>query len=222
MKKNEIKLDDAAARLQEAKKLGKFYTPESVCRLLVQLAVKHIPETGTIRVYDPTCGAGSTLCYAFDSIGARGVYCGQELDANSARLARENLQARGATCEIVEGDTLVDPYQWSEPFDVIVGNPPFSLAWSQTLPMDPRFNGLLAPKGKADLAFIQHSLYWLKPGGRAAFVMFPGVAYRGGVEEKIRQRISEAGELETVVQLPPGLFQETGIATIVVVLRKKT
>ena len=129
--------------------------------------------------------------------------------------------------DIAHGDTLVSPQHWDdEPFEAIVSNPPYSIRWegsdNATLINDPRFSpaGVLAPKSKADLAFIMHSLSWLATDGTAAIVEFPGVLYRGGAEQKIRKYLIDNNYIDTVIQLPANLFFGVGIATCIIVLKK--
>lgn len=129
--------------------------------------------------------------------------------------------------DIANGDTLKDPMHWDdEPFEVIVSNPPYSIKWdgdsNPILINDPRFSpaGVLAPKSKADLAFIMHSLAWLATNGTAAIVCFPGVMYRGGAEKKIRQYLIENNYIDCIIQLPANLFFGTSIATCIMVLKK--
>lgn len=129
--------------------------------------------------------------------------------------------------DIAHGDTLTDPHHWDdEPFEAIVSNPPYSIKWdgdaNPLLINDPRFApaGVLAPKSKADLAFTMHILSWLAVNGTAAIVEFPGVLYRGGAEQKIRQYLIDNNYVDAVIQLPPDLFFGTTIATCIIVLRK--
>ena len=129
--------------------------------------------------------------------------------------------------DIANGDTLKDPMHWDdEPFEVIVSNPPYSIKWdgdsNPILINDPRFSpaGVLAPKSKADLAFIMHSLSWLATNGTASIVCFPGVMYRGGAEKKIRQYLIENNYIDCIIQLPANLFFGTSIATCIMVLKK--
>jgi type I restriction enzyme M protein len=129
--------------------------------------------------------------------------------------------------DIAHGDTLLDPQHWDdEPFEAIVSNPPYSIKWEGSdnplLINDPRFSpaGILAPKSKADLAFIMHSLSWLATNGTAAIVCFPGILYRGGAEQKIRQYLVDNNFVDCVIQLPANLFFGTGIATCIMVLSK--
>jgi len=128
---------------------------------------------------------------------------------------------------IAHGDTLTDPLHWDdEPFEAIVSNPPYSIKWdgdsNPLLINDPRFSpaGVLAPKSKADLAFIMHSLSWLATNGTAAIVCFPGILYRGGAEQKIRKYLVDINYIDCIIQLPSNLFFGTSIATCIMVLKK--
>lgn len=129
--------------------------------------------------------------------------------------------------DIAHGDTLTEPQHWDdEPFEAIVSNPPYSIKWdgdaNPLMINDPRFSpaGVLAPKSKADLAFIMHSLSWLAISGAAAIVCFPGVMYRGGAEQKIRKYLIDNNYIDCVIQLPDNLFFGTSIATCIMVLKK--
>lgn len=129
--------------------------------------------------------------------------------------------------DIAHGDTLTEPAHWDdEPFEAIVSNPPYSIKWegdaSQILINDSRFSpaGVLAPKSKADLAFIMHSLSWLAPNGTAAIVCFPGVMYRSGAEQKIRKYLIDNNYIDCIIQLPDNLFYGTSIATCIMVMKK--
>lgn len=129
--------------------------------------------------------------------------------------------------DIAHEDTLLSPQHWDdEPFEVIVSNPPYSIKWegddNPVLINDPRFSpaGVLAPKSKADLAFIMHSLAWLATNGTASIVCFPGIMYRGGAEKKIRQYLIDNNFIDCIIQLPNNLFFGTSIATCIMVLKK--
>ena len=216
----EIITDDASVLIAKSRKLvgdfGKFYTPAGLCRLLSRLVAS---DRRPSRVLDPACGAGSLLLYAWEVIGAA-FYAGQEIDAGSCELARRNMIANGVDFfEIVEGDSLAAVGPWSEKFDAVVANPPFSVPWDPAaVPFDPRFQGVLAPRSKADLAFVQHGLFWLNNGGKAAYVLFPGALYRGGAESKVRAQLLPF--VRAVVAMPEKLFEETTIATVCVLFEK--
>jgi type I restriction enzyme M protein len=157
-------------------------------------------------------------------------FFGQEINLTTYNLCRINMFLHDVNYEkfdIAHGDTLTDPAHWDdEPFEAIVSNPPYSIRWdgdaNPLLINDPRFApaGVLAPESKADLAFTMHILSWLATNGTAAIVEFPGVLYRGGAEQKIRQYLIDNNYVDTVIQLPPDLFFGTTIATCIIVLKK--
>jgi len=210
---------------------GEFFTPQEVSELLARIAVLGKKEVN--KVYDPACGSGSLLLKFAKVLGKENVrlgFFGQEINLTTYNLARINMFLHDINYnhfDIAHGDTLTDPKHWDdEPFDAIVSNPPYSLKWegdgNPLLINDPRFApaGILAPKGKADLAFTMHMLAWLSTSGTAAIVEFPGVLYRGGAEQKIRKYLIDNNYIDGVIQLPPDLFFGTTIATCVVVLKK--
>ena len=157
-------------------------------------------------------------------------FFGQEINITTYNLCRINMFLHDIDYDkfdIAHGDTLIDPKHWDdEPFEAIVSNPPYSIRWDGSdnplLINDPRFSpaGVLAPKSKADLAFIMHSLSWLATNGTAAIVCFPGVMYRGGAEQKIRKYLIDNNFVDCVIQLPDNLFYGTSIATCIMVLKK--
>ena len=210
---------------------GEFFTPPEVSVLLTKLGV--YGKTDINKVYDPACGSGSLLLKSADILGDKHVhngYFGQEINLTTFNLCRMNMFLHhigydkfDVACE----DTLISPQHWDdEPFELIVSNPPYSIKWAgdddATLINDPRFSpaGVLAPKSKADLAFIMHSLAWLAPSGVASIVCFPGIMYRGGAEQKIRKYMVDNNFVDCVIQLPPNLFFGTSIATCIMVLKK--
>lgn len=210
---------------------GEFYTPQEVSELLAQITV--VGKTEVNKVYDPACGSGSLLLKFAKVLGKDNVrlgFFGQEVNLTTYNLARINMFLHDVNYEhfdIAHGDTLLEPAHWDEePFEAIVSNPPYSIKWdgdaNPLLINDPRFApaGVLAPKSKADLAFTLHMLSWLAVNGTAAIVQFPGVLYRGGAEQKIRQYLVENNYVDTVIQLPPDLFFGTTIATCILVLKK--
>lgn len=210
---------------------GEFFTPQEVSELLTRLAVNG--KTSVNKVYDPACGSGSLLLKAAKVLGRDNVrqgFYGQEINLTTYNLCRINMFLHDIGYEkfdIQNGDTLTDPAHWDEePFEAIVSNPPYSIKWegdaNPVLINDPRFApaGVLAPKSKADLAFVMHALSWLAPNGTAAIVCFPGIMYRGGAEQKIRQYLVDNNYVDTVIQLPDNLFFGTSIATCILVLRK--
>jgi type I restriction enzyme M protein len=185
------------------------------------------------KVYDPACGSGSLLLKAEKVLGREAVrngFFGQEINITTYNLCRINMFLHdigfdkfNIACE----DTLTNPQHWDdEPFELIVSNPPYSIKWegndNPLLINDPRFApaGVLAPKSKADLAFIMHSLSWLASNGTAAIVCFPGIMYRGGAEQKIRRYLIDNNFVDAVIQLPSNLFFGTSIATCIMVMKK--
>jgi len=210
---------------------GEYYTPQEVSELLARITV--VGKTSVNKVYDPAVGSGSLLL-KFDKVlgkdGVRQGYFGQEINLTTYNLARINMFLHNVNYEkfdIALGDTLTEPAHWDdEPFEAIVSNPPYSIKWegdaNPLLINDPRFApaGVLAPKSKADLAFVMHILSWLAVNGTAAVVSFPGVLYRGGAEKKIRKYLIDNNYLDAIIQLPPDLFFGTTIGTCIMVLKK--
>lgn len=210
---------------------GEFFTPQEVSELLTRLAV--VGKTEVNKVYDPACGSGSLLLKAAKILGKENVrqgFFGQEINLTTYNLCRINMFLHDIDFDkfnIAHEDTLISPQHWDEePFEVIVSNPPYSIKWegddNPVLINDPRFSpaGVLAPKSKADLAFIMHSLAWLATNGTAAIVCFPGIMYRGGAEKKIRQYLIDNNFIDCIIQLPGNLFFGTSIATCIMVLKK--
>lgn len=187
-----------------------------------------VGKTEVNKVYDPACGSGSLLLNFAKILGkdkVRQGFYGQEIILTTYNLCRMNMFLHDINFDkfnIANGDTLRDPQHWDdEPFEAIVSNPPYSIQWegdsNPLLINDPRFApaGVLAPKSKADLAFVMHMLAWLAPNGTAAIVEFPGVLYRGGAEQKIRKYLIDNNFIDTVIQLPANLFFGTSIATCI-------
>lgn len=210
---------------------GEFFTPQEVSQLLTRIAVAG--KTQVNKVYDPACGSGSLLLQAAKILGKENIrqgFYGQEINLTTYNLCRINMflhDIEPDKFDIAHEDTLLNPQHWDdEPFEVIVSNPPYSIKWegddNPVLINDPRFSpaGVLAPKSKADLAFIMHSLSWLATNGTAAIVCFPGIMYRGGAEKKIRQYLIDNNFIDCIIQLPSNLFYGTSIATCIMVLRK--
>lgn len=210
---------------------GEFFTPQEVSELLAKITV--VGKTSVNKVYDPACGSGSLLLKFAKVLGKDKVkqgFYGQEINITTYNLCRINMFLHDINYEkfdIALGDTLTDPKHWDdEPFDAIVSNPPYSIKWAGNdnplLINDERFApaGILAPKSYADLAFTMHMLSWLSLSGTAAIVEFPGVLYRGGAEQKIRQYLVDNNYIDTVIQLPANLFFGVTIATCILVLKK--
>ena len=210
---------------------GEFFTPQQVSKLIAQLAMHG--QTSINKIYDPACGSGSLLLQAkkhFDQHIIEDGFFGQELNHTTYNLARMNMFLHNVNYDkfnIQLGDTLTAPHFGDDkPFDAIVSNPPYSVKWKgsddPTLINDDRFApaGVLAPKSKADFAFVLHALSYLSAKGRAAIVCFPGIFYRGGAEQKIRQYLVDNNYVETVISLAPNLFFGTTIAVNILVLSK--
>jgi len=210
---------------------GEFFTPQNVSKLIAQLAMHK--QTSVNKIYDPACGSGSLLLQAkkhFDNHIIEEGFFGQEINHTTFNLARMNMFLHNINYDkfdIALGNTLLDPHYGDEkPFDAIVSNPPYSVNWigsdDPTLINDERFApaGVLAPKSKADFAFVLHALSYLSSKGRAAIVCFPGIFYRGGAEQKIRQYLIDNNFVETVISLAPNLFYGTSIAVNILVLSK--
>lgn len=210
---------------------GEFFTPQSVSNLIAQLAIHK--QTTINKIYDPAAGSGSLLLQAkkqFDAHIIEDGFYGQEINHTTYNLARMNMFLHNINYDkfhIALGNTLLDPrYGDDKPFDAIVSNPPYSVKWigdeDPTLINDERFApaGVLAPKSKADFAFVLHALSYLSSKGRAAIVCFPGIFYRGGAEQKIRKYLIDNNFVETIISLAPNLFYGTSIAVNILVLSK--
>lgn len=210
---------------------GEFFTPQHVSKLIAQLALHK--KTSVNKIYDPAAGSGSLLLQAkkhFDNHIIEEGFYGQEINHTTYNLARMNMFLHNINYDkfhIVLGNTLLHPELGNEkPFDAIVSNPPYSIKWEgsddPTLINDDRFApaGVLAPKSKADFAFVLHALSYLSGKGRAAIVCFPGIFYRGGAEQKIRKYLVDNNFVETVIALAPNLFFGTSIAVNILVLSK--
>ena len=210
---------------------GEFFTPQSVSKLIAKLATHGL--TTINKIYDPAVGSGSLLLQAkkqFDNHVIQEGFFAQEINHTTYNLARMNMFLHNVNYDkfnIALGNTLTAPQFGDEkPFDAIVSNPPYSINWigsdDPTLINDDRFApaGVLAPKSKADFAFVLHCLSYLSGKGRAAIVCFPGIFYRGGAEQKIRKYLVDNNFVETVISLAPNLFYGTSIAVNILVLSK--
>lgn len=225
------------------KKAGEFYTPHEVSLLMSEIVADHLKERSEIKIYDPTSGSGSLLInighsaskYINDSSNIK--YYAQELKENTYNLTRMNLVMRGIKPDNIvtrNGDTLEedwpyfdenDPINTYDPLyvDAVVSNPPYSQAWDPSnKEHDPRYSRFgLAPKGKADYAFLLHDLFHIKPDGIMTIVLPHGVLFRGGEEGEIRKNLIENNHIDTIIGLPANIFFGTGIPTIIMVLRQK-
>jgi type I restriction enzyme M protein len=210
---------------------GEFFTPQHVSKLIAMLAMHK--QTKVNKILDHACGSGSLLLQSkkhFDAHIIEEGFFGQEINHTTYNLARMNMFLHNINYDKFDirlGNTLTDPHFGDEkPFDAIVSNPPYSVKWmgsdDPTLINDDRFApaGVLAPKSKADFAFVLHALYYLSSKGRAAIVCFPGIFYRGGAEQKIRKYLVDNNYVETVISLAPNLFYGTTIAVNILVLSK--
>lgn len=210
---------------------GEFFTPAEVSELLTRLGT--VGKTEINKVYDPACGSGSLLLKAEKVLGKdaiRNGFYGQEINITTYNLCRINMFLHDVgfdKFDIKCEDTLLYPqHEDDEPFELIVSNPPYSIKWegddNPMLITNPRFSpaGVLAPKSKADMAFIMHSLSWLASNGTAAIVCFPGIMYRGGAEQKIRKYLVDNNYVDCIIQLPSNLFFGTSIATCIMVMKK--
>lgn len=225
------------------KKAGEFYTPHEVSVLMSEIVAHHLKSRNKIEIYDPTSGSGSLLInigksvsrYIGDKENIR--YYAQELKEPTYNLTRMNLVMRGILPDNIfvrNGDTLEEDWPYfdeSDPegtydplyVDAVVSNPPYSQSWDpKDRESDPRYSRYgLAPKGKADYAFLLHDLYHVKPDGIMTIVLPHGVLFRGGEEEKIRRNLVENDNIDTIIGLPSNIFFGTGIATIIMVLKQK-
>ena len=218
------------------KKAGEFYTPHEVSKLLSKLATVSFDQNIlSPTVYDFTCGSGSLLLTLKNEIRSKITYYGQELNTTTYNLARMNLMMHGVSYEhmnLRNADTLeqdwpsnVNEQGIEQPlkFDVVVANPPYSQRWDNDdrKLKDPRFKDYgLAPKTKADYAFLLHGLYHLDQNGTIAIVLPHGVLFRGAKEGKIREALLKKNQIDAIIGMPAGLFYSTGIPTVILVLKK--
>jgi type I restriction enzyme M protein len=225
------------------KKAGEFYTPHEVSLLMSEIVADHLKDMTEIKIYDPTSGSGSLLINIGRSVAKhisnenKIKYYAQEIKENTYNLTRMNLVMRGILPDNIvtrNGDTLEEDWPYfedSDPIgtynplyvDAVVSNPPYSQAWdTANKETDPRYARFgLAPKTKADFAFLLHDLFHLKPDGIMAIVLPHGVLFRGGEEGEIRKNLVEQNHIDTIIGLPANVFFGTGIPTIIVVLKKK-
>lgn len=225
------------------KKAGEFYTPHEVSLLMSEIVANHLRDREKIEIYDPTSGSGSLLINIGQSVSKymsdknKIKYYAQELKDNTYNLTRMNLVMRGILPDNIiarNGDTLEDDWPYFDDndkertyealyVDAVVSNPPYSQKWDSTnKEADPRFAKYgIAPKGKADYAFLLHDLYHLKPNGIMTIVLPHGVLFRGGDEEKIRKNLIEKNHIDAIIGLPANIFFGTGIPTIIMVLKQK-
>lgn len=225
------------------KKAGEFYTPHEVSLLMSEIVAEHLKNREEIEIFDPTSGSASLLINIGKSAskyieGKNKIkYYAQELKQNTYNLTRMNLVMRGIEADNIvtrNADTLEDDWPYfdeNDPIrtykplyvDAVVSNPPYSQAWNPAdKEGDPRYEGYeLAPKGKADYAFLLHDLYHLKPNGIMNIVLPHGVLFRGGDEGKIRKNLIEKNHIDAIIGLPANIFYGTGIPTIVMVLKQK-
>lgn len=207
------------------KKAGEFYTPQQVSKILAQIVTTD--KTDLRNVYDPTCGSGSLLLRVGREARVRHYY-GQEYNSTTYNLARMNMLLHDVNYNrfsIDNADTLEDPAVYEEKFEAVVANPPYSAKWSADPKFmdDPRFSnyGKLAPKSKADFAFIQHMIHHLDDNGTMAVVLPHGVLFRGAAEGQIRRYlIEEKNYLDAIIGLPANLFFGTSIPTSILVFKK--
>lgn len=213
------------------KKAGEFYTPQPVSKLMTKIVLHGKENQKGFTVYDPTMGSGSLLLNVKKYSKEPGTisYFGQELNTSTYNLARMNMILHGvdiANQHLSNADTLDQDWPIDEPtnFDAVLMNPPYSAKWSADKGFldDPRFSmfGVLAPKSKADFAFLLHGYYHLKDNGVMAIVLPHGVLFRGNAEGKIRKILLENGAIDTVIGLPANIFFNTSIPTTVIVLKK--
>ena len=216
---------------ETGKKAGEFYTPKRVAEILTRIAISGQENKRGLLVYDPAMGSGSLLLDArkYSQFRDLVIHCGQEIMTTTYNMARMNMILHGVSPEkqrLKNGDTLDADWPTTEEseFDMVVMNPPYSLKWSanEGFKSDPRFSdyGDLPPKSKADYAFLLHGFYHLKNTGTMAIVLPHGVLFRGNSEGRIRQRLCEKGAIYAVIGLPEKLFYNTGIPTVIIILKK--
>lgn len=226
--------------MSSGKKAGEFYTPHQVSQIMASIVASELKNKEKPMVYDPTAGSGSLLLTLGKAISPKQrnqiKYYGQENNSTTYNIARMNLLMRGVTpanMVLRNADTLKEDWPngiisgKDDPLfiDAVVANPPYSAKWDshEGQLKDPRFRDYgVAPATKADYAFLLHSLYHLKPDGIMAIVLPHGVLFRGNEEEKIRTKLLKRGQIDAVIGLPAGIFTNTGIPTIIMILRKES
>lgn len=224
--------------MASGKKAGEFYTPHQVSRIMAAIVADELRPKEQSAVYDPTCGSGSLLLTVSDAVNHYEhkdniQFFGQENNSTTYNIARMNLLMRGvkpANMILRNADTLKTDWPYGEVngednplfVDCVVANPPYSAKWnSERADKDTRFKDYgIAPATKADYAFLLHSLYHLKQDGIMAIVLPHGVLFRGNEEEKIRTKLLQRRQIDAIIGLPAGIFTNTGIPTIVMILRK--
>lgn len=216
---------------ESGKKAGEFYTPQAVSHLMTQIVFSGREDQKGMTLYDPAMESGTLLLNAkkYSHQSDTVSYYGQEINTSTYNLARMNMMLHGVAIEnqhLSNADTLDADWPTDEPtnFDGVLMNPPYSLKWSATAGFltDPRFSsyGVLAPKSKADFAFLLHVFYHLKNTGTMAIVLPHGVLFRGAAEGKIRQKLLEQGAIDTIIGLPSNIFYNTSIPTTIIILKK--
>lgn len=216
---------------ETGKKAGEFYTPQAVSKIITRIAIDGQETKKGLSVYDPCMGSGSLLLNAkkYSNEPAYIRYYGQELMTSTYNLARMNMFLHGVTPDnqkLRNGDTLDGDWPTGEEtdFNMVLMNPPYSAKWSAApgFLQDERFSdyGVLAPKSKADYAFLLHGLYHLKSNGTMAIVLPHGILFRGAAEGKIREKLLRSGNIYAVIGLPANLFYNTSIPTCIIVLKK--
>lgn len=225
------------------KKAGEFYTPYEVSLLMSEIVAEHLKDNDKIEIYDPTSGSGSLLINIGKSVQKHIQdknnikYYAQELKEPTYNLTRMNLVMRGISADNIvvrNGDTLKEDWPYFDEsdrtgtyhplyVDAVVSNPPYSQKWdTKDMDTEPRYKNYgLAPKSKADYAFLLHDLYHVKPNGIMTIVLPHGVLFRGGSEEEIRKNLIEKNNIDTIIGLPANIFFGTGIPTIIMVLKQK-
>ena len=220
------------------KKAGEFYTPHEVSVLMSEIIATHLKERESIKIYDPTSGSGSLLINIGQAVERHKndrnniEYYAQELKANTFNLTRMNLVMRGVAtqnikarnADTLEDDWPINPIEGYGPLyvDAVVSNPPYSQKWDPShKDGDPRYSSYgMAPKSKADYAFLLHDLYHMKPDGIMSIVLPHGVLFRGGEEGNIRKNLIEKNKIDAIIGLPANIFFGTGIPTIIMILKQ--